>query len=72
MYTIREDLQRELDEIRAQGLYKSERIITSPQGADIIVARPGGNGSGPREVINFCANNYLGLGGRQELVDAAK
>ncbi|MEZ5339318.1 MAG: glycine C-acetyltransferase [bacterium] len=68
MYTIREDLQRELDDIRSQGLYKGERIITSPQGADIVVARDGGG----REVINFCANNYLGLGGRRELVDAAK
>lgn len=57
-------LTKELAEIHKQGLYKEERLILSPQGADIRV--PQG------EVINFCANNYLGLADNKELVDAAK
>ncbi len=47
-------LREELDQLRAQGLYKSERVIASPQEA--AISMPGG-----REVINLCANNYLGL-----------
>lgn len=62
---VRDDLRRELDEIRSLGLYKEERIIVSPQGADIKV-------STGKEVINFCANNYLGLGNHPELIKAAK
>jgi len=58
-------LQEQLDEIRSAGLYKEERIIVTPQGADIEV-------KGGQEVINFCANNYLGLGNHPELVKAAK
>ncbi len=54
----------ELDEIKAAGLYKTERIIESPQGAEIIV-----NG---KTVLNFCANNYLGLSSHPQVVDAAK
>jgi glycine C-acetyltransferase len=54
-----------LSELKRQGLYKEERIITSPQGPDIKVA-PG------REMINMCANNYLGLGNHPRLIDAAK
>ncbi len=65
MYNIRKDLQAELDGIREAGLYKSERVITSPQGADIHV-------STGQDVINFCANNYLGLGGHPALIEAAK
>ncbi|MBQ0006667.1 MAG: glycine C-acetyltransferase [Alistipes sp.] len=58
-------LQNELQNIEEAGLYKNERIITSPQRANITV----GDG---KEVLNFCANNYLGLADSPELVDAAK
>jgi len=58
-------LETELDGIRRDGLYKEERIITTPQGARI---RVGGDG----EVINFCANNYLGLADHPAIIDAAK
>ncbi|HEX3385163.1 MAG TPA: glycine C-acetyltransferase, partial [Mucilaginibacter sp.] len=55
MYTtLKPVLEKELAGIEEAGLYKRERIITSPQGADITVM-------GGKEVINFCANNYLGL-----------
>ncbi|TWR24036.1 glycine C-acetyltransferase [Mucilaginibacter pallidiroseus] len=63
--TLQPVLQQELTEIENAGLYKRERIITSPQGADITV-------QGGKEVINFCANNYLGLSGNQKVIDAAK
>jgi glycine C-acetyltransferase len=63
--TVRERLRKDLEEIRSAGLYKDERIIVTPQGADIKVA----DGA---EVINFCANNYLGLGNHPELIKAAK
>ena len=59
------DLQAGLADTRAQGLFKPERVITSRQGAEVRSA----DGRG---LINLCANNYLGLAGRQELVDAAK
>jgi glycine C-acetyltransferase len=59
----------ELGEIETQGLTKPERVISSRQGALIEVARPGG---GTRPVLNFCANNYLGLAGREELVEAGE
>lgn len=58
-------LQKELADIEQAGLYKKERIITSPQGAEIKV-------QGGKEVINFCANNYLGLSSNAEVIDAAK
>ena len=61
---IKEHLQRELAEIEAAGLYKRERIICSPQRAEIEVAG--------RKVLNFCANNYLGLSDNRRLIDAAK
>jgi len=54
-----------LDEIKAGGLYKSERVLTTPQGANVAVA-------GGREVLNFCANNYLGLAGDPRVIQAAK
>ena len=54
-----------LDEIRAAGLFKSERIITSPQSAEIILADG-------RTVLNFCANNYLGLADHPDIIAAAK
>jgi glycine C-acetyltransferase len=53
-----------LDEIDAAGLRKDERVIVSPQGADIRVA-------GGAEVVNFCANNYLGLSSYPEVLTAA-
>lgn len=62
--TIKEHLQNELKAIEENGLYKKERIITSPQGAEITV-----NGE---TVLNFCANNYLGLSSHPEVVQAAK
>jgi glycine C-acetyltransferase len=58
-------LLQTLDEIKSQGLYKTERIITSPQDAHIKVA-------GGKEVLNMCANNYLGLADHPELIKAAK
>jgi glycine C-acetyltransferase len=55
----------ELDAIRAQGLFKAERIIASPQSAEIVLADG-------RTVLNFCANNYLGLADHPEIIAAAK
>lgn len=63
--TLQPVLQQELSAIEEAGLYKRERIITSPQGADITV-------QGGKEVINFCANNYLGLSGDERVIEAAK
>jgi glycine C-acetyltransferase len=57
-------LQKELDTIREAGLFKRERIISTPQGADIKT-----NG---KDVINFCANNYLGLSSHPRVIEAAK
>lgn len=62
---IKEHLQAELDQIKEDGLYKTERIITSPQDAIIKI-------STGEEVINFCANNYLGLSSHPEVIQAAK
>ena len=59
-------LTKELQDIKDAGLYKQERIITTPQKAGINVAGTDG------EVLNFCANNYLGLSDNQALIDAAK
>ncbi len=58
-------LQKEIADIKAAGLYKSERIITTPQGANIKT-------SDGKEVINFCANNYLGLSSHPKVIEAAK
>src|ERR1035437_8969458 len=63
--TLKPVLQQELADIESAGLYKRERIITSPQGADIEV-------QGGRHVINFCANNYLGLSAHPKVIAAAK
>jgi glycine C-acetyltransferase len=63
--TLQPVLQQELDQIEKDGLYKRERIIVTPQGADIKV-------STGQEVINFCANNYLGLSSDPRVTDAAK
>jgi len=62
---VQASLQKELEEIREAGLYKDERVITTPQGADIQTDQAG-------EVINFCANNYLGLSSHPAVVEAAK
>ncbi len=63
--TLQPVLQKELAEIEQAGLYKKERIIVTPQGADIKV-------STGDEVINFCANNYLGLSSHPKVIEAAK
>lgn len=66
MYTtLQPVLQQELKEIEAAGLFKKERIIVSPQGADIRLADG-------KDVVNFCANNYLGLSSHPKVVEAAK
>ena len=62
---IKEHLQKELQEIKDNGLYKKERIITSAQDAVIKI-------STGEEVINFCSNNYLGLSSNKEVIQAAK
>ncbi len=62
--TIRPQIQQELEEIRQAGLYKKERTITGPQGAAIETLEAG-------EVLNFCANNYLGLSSHPDLIEAA-
>ena len=58
-------LKTELTSIKKAGLYKEERVITSPQRADITV-------QGGKQVLNFCANNYLGLSDNKRLIEAAK
>ncbi|MDO8993700.1 glycine C-acetyltransferase [Daejeonella sp.] len=63
--TLQPILQKELEEIEKAGLYKRERIIITPQGADIKI-------QGGQEVINFCANNYLGLASHPKVIEAAK
>jgi glycine C-acetyltransferase len=66
MYSkLKDDLRAELDQIKKDGLYKEERIITTPQGA-VIKTTQG------KEVINFCANNYLGLSSHPRVIEAAK
>lgn len=66
MYTsLKQHLQQELNQIKEAGLFKKERIIVSPQGAEIKVE--GGN-----TVLNFCANNYLGLSSHPQVIEAAK
>ncbi|MBK8070186.1 MAG: glycine C-acetyltransferase [Rhodanobacteraceae bacterium] len=64
-YPAQDRFQAELAEIEAQGLYKRERIIATPQSAEIVLADG-------RKVLNFCANNYLGLADHPEVIAAAK
>lgn len=66
MYSsLKDHLQKELSQIKEDGLYKEERIITTPQGAVI-------NTTQGKEVINFCANNYLGLSSHPKVIESAK
>src|ERR671935_75976 len=60
---LREQLRGQLEDLRAKGLYKRERLLQGPQGSAIRVA--------DHEVINFCANNYLGLANHPAVVEAA-
>ena len=66
MYSsLKDHLQKELSQIKEDGLYKEERIITTPQGAVI-------NTTQGKEVVNFCANNYLGLSSHPKVIESAK
>ena len=62
---LKNHLKSEIEEIKKAGLYKSERIIVNPQSAEIEV-------STGDQVLNFCANNYLGLSSHPEVIEAAK
>jgi glycine C-acetyltransferase len=63
--TLKPQLEKELKSISSAGLYKTERIITGPQGAEITT-------DDGRKVLNFCANNYLGLSAHPKVIEAAK
>ncbi|MGK3956628.1 glycine C-acetyltransferase [Arthrobacter sp. R4] len=70
MYTaIKDQLQAELDDIRTAGLFKTERSINSPQSSHVTAGQIGQPGT---TVLNFCANNYLGLADHPEIIAAAK
>ena len=66
---MKDDLQKELAEVKQAGLWKEERYILGPQAADISVEYP--EGAPKKEVINFCANNYLGLSSHPRVIEAA-
>jgi glycine C-acetyltransferase len=61
--TLKPVLQKELEEIKSSGLFKKERVISTPQGANITANN--------KDVVNFCANNYLGLSSHQKVISAA-
>lgn len=61
---LKELIQKELESIKSEGLYKTERVISSSQSREIV--------SEGKKVLNFCANNYLGLANREELIEAGK
>ncbi|MGV3589406.1 MAG: glycine C-acetyltransferase [Adhaeribacter sp.] len=63
--TLKPDLEKQLAEIQEAGLFKRERVITTPQGAEIKTTEG-------KEVLNFCANNYLGLSSHPRVIEAAK
>ncbi len=65
MGKMKDDLRIKLDELKDKGLYKDERVLTTPQGSEIEVA-------GSKRVLNFCSNNYLGLSSNAEVIKAAK
>jgi len=67
--SMKDALRDEIETLRSASLYKTERVIVSPQGSTIRVAGP--DGGEPREVVNFCANNYLGLANDPRVVAAA-
>ncbi|MCX2743409.1 glycine C-acetyltransferase [Mangrovivirga sp. M17] len=62
--SLKEELQQQIQELKDSGLYKTERVITTPQGAEIKTDQG-------KEVINFCANNYLGLSSHPRILEAA-
>lgn len=64
MHQIKKQVETELKKIKSEGLYKKERIITTPQGVEIATQEAG-------DVINFCSNNYLGLANHPEMIEAA-
>ncbi len=65
MYSMKDHLTKEIENIKAAGLFKNERTITSPQSANIEVNRE-------KKVLNFCANNYLGLANHPDIIAAAE
>src|SRR5436309_1432849 len=73
---IQAEIKKELQSIKDAGLYKKERVTTSPQGAEIKGSAEGGvrraEEKGEKSVLNFCANNYLGLSSHPKVIKAAK
>ncbi|MBB4734670.1 glycine C-acetyltransferase [Micrococcus cohnii] len=72
MYAFKEQLAAELDELRAAGLYKHERAITTAQSARVSARAADAEDGRSRPVLNFCANNYLGLANDERLIESAK